>query len=70
MTKKTVSFLQFDSPWFFDPGTIRLPSPPEGMSREEIARRLKYGELVQPYLLETAEERRLHFSQDLSLIHI
>jgi spermidine synthase len=62
MTKKTVSFLQFDSPWWFDPGTIRLPSPPAGLSSEEAARRLKYGELVQPYILETAEERRLHFS--------
>lgn len=64
MTKKTVSFLQFDSPWFFDPGTIRLPSPPEGLSSEEIARRLKHGELEQPYILETASERRLHFTHD------
>lgn len=64
MTHKTVSFLQFNSPWFFDPGTIRLPSPPAGLSREEIARRLKDGELMQPYILETASERRLHFSQD------
>ena len=64
MTHKTVSFLQFKSPWFFDPGTIRLPSPPAGLSREEIARRLKDGELMQPYILETASERRLHFSQD------
>ena len=64
MTTKTVSFLQFKSPWFFDPGTIRLPSPPAGLSREEIARRLKDGELMQPYILETASERRLHFSQD------
>jgi hypothetical protein len=29
MNKKGPDFLQFDSPWFFDPGTIRLPSPPE-----------------------------------------
>lgn len=64
MTHKTVSFLQFKSPWFFDPGTIRLPSPPAGLSREEIARRLKDGELMQPYILETASERRLHFTQD------
>ena len=64
MTHKTVSFLQFNSPWFFDPGTIRLPSPPAGLSREEIARRLKDGELMQPYILETASERRLHFSHD------
>ena len=64
MTNKTVSFLQFKSPWFFDPGTIRLPSPPTDLSREEIAQRLKDGELMQPYILETASERRLHFSQD------
>lgn len=64
MTNKTVSFLQFNSPFFFDPGTIRLPSPPAGLSNEEIARRLRDGELMQPYILETASERRLHFSQD------
>jgi spermidine synthase len=64
MTKKTLSFLQFKSPWFFDPGTIRVPSPPDGLSLEEIARRLKDGELMQPYILETASERRLHFSPD------
>jgi spermidine synthase len=64
MTKKTLSFLQFDSPWFFDPGTVRLPSPPDGLSPEEIALRLKYGKLAQPYIMETASERRLHFSQD------
>jgi spermidine synthase len=64
MTNKTASFLQFQSPWFFDPGTIRLRSPPAGLSGEEIARRLKNGELIQPYILETASERRLHFSHD------
>ncbi len=64
MTHKSVSFLQFKSPFFFDPGMIRLPSPPAGLSHEEIARRLKDGELMQPYILETASERRLHFSQD------
>jgi spermidine synthase len=64
MTQKTLSFLQFDSPWFFDPGVVRLPSPPEGVSEEEIARRLVDGELEQPYILETESERRLHFSQD------
>lgn len=64
MTNKTVSFLQFNSPWFFDPGTIRLPSPPADLSREEITRRLKNGQLMQPYILETASERRLHFSHD------
>ena len=64
MTHRSVSLLQFDSPWFFDPGTVRLPSPPEGLSSEEIVRRLMRGELAQPYIMETASERRLHFSHD------
>lgn len=61
MNKRQLSFLQFASPWYFDPGTIRLPSPPEGLSREEISRRMLYGELTQPYILDTDSERRLHF---------
>lgn len=64
MPKKSVSFLQFDSPWFFDPGTVRMPSPPQGLSSDEVVRRLKNGELTHPYILETASERRLHFSHD------
>jgi spermidine synthase len=62
MNKKQLSFLQFASPWFFDPGTIRLPSPPDGLSPAEIARRLMDGKLTQPYILETDSERRLHFT--------
>lgn len=64
MNQKKLSFLQFASPWFFDPGIVRLPSPPDGLREEEIARRLVDGELVQPYILETDSERRLHFSHD------
>jgi hypothetical protein len=60
MNKKGPDFLQFDSPWFFDPGTIRLPSPPEGLSVEEAARRSRAGQMAQPYILETEFERRLH----------
>jgi spermidine synthase len=63
MNKKGPSFLQFASPWFFDPGTIRLPSPPDGLSAEEAARRMREGQLAQPYILETESERRLHFTQ-------
>ena len=63
MNKKGPSFLQFESPWYFDPGTIRLPSPPDGLSAEEAAQCLRAGQLTQPYILETESERRLHFSQ-------
>jgi spermidine synthase len=62
MSKKRVPFLQFESPWCFDPGTVRLPSPPDGLSAEEAARRLLGGELEQPYIVETSSERRLHFT--------
>lgn len=64
MNKKQLSFLQLASPFFFDPGTIRLPSPPDGVSPAEIARRLMDGKLTQPYILETDSERRLHFTYD------
>ncbi len=64
MKQKKLSFLQFASPWFFDPGIVRLPSPPDGLSEQEIARRLVDGELAQPYILETDSERRLHFAHD------
>lgn len=64
MNQKKLSFLQFSSPWFFDPGIVRLPSPPEGVSEQEIARRLVDGELAQPFILETGSERRLHFAHD------
>jgi len=62
MSKKSLTFLQFDSPWIFDPGTVRLPSPPTGLTTEEASRRLKEGQLAQPYILETDSERRLHFT--------
>jgi len=64
VNKKHLALLEFASPWFFDPGTIRLPYPPDDLSAEEIARRLRDGELAQPYILETASERRLHFTPE------
>jgi len=64
MNQKNLSFLQFSSPFFFDPGIVRLPSPPQGVSEEEIVRRLVEGELRQPYILENDSERRLHFAHD------
>lgn len=64
MTKKPLPFLQFESPWCFDPGTIRLLSPADGLSGEEASRRIMEGVLAQPYILETDSERRLHFTHD------
>ena len=64
MHKKHPAFLQFNSPWYFDPGEVRFPSPPEGLDVEEVARRLSSGELTQPFIFENASERRLHFTRD------
>lgn len=64
MNPKKLSFLQFSSPCFFNPGIVRLLSPPEGLSEEEIVQRLVDGELTQPYILETRSERRPHFAHD------
>ena len=64
MTEQRLSFMEFESPWFFNPGTVRLPSPPDGLSTDEVRQRLMGGELPQqPLILETASERCLYFTQ-------
>jgi spermidine synthase len=64
MTEQPVSFMEFDSPWFFNPGKVRLPSPPEGLGADEVRERLMKGQLAQqPYILETSSERCLYFTQ-------
>lgn len=64
MTEQRLSFMEFESPWFFNPGTVRLPSPPEGLSTDEVRERLMKGQLAQqPYILETSSERCLYFTQ-------
>ena len=63
MTEQRLSFMEFESPWLFNPGTVRLPSPPEGLSTDEVRQRLMEGQLAQPYILETSSERCLYFTQ-------
>lgn len=63
MTEQRLSFMEFESPWSFNPGTVRLPSPPDGLSTDEARQRLMNGQLAQPYILETASERCLYFTQ-------
>ena len=63
MTEQRLSFMEFASPWVFNPGTVRLPAPPDGSSIEAVRRRLMQGELAQPYILETSSHRCLYFPQ-------
>lgn len=62
MSKRRRDFRQFDSPWIFDPGTIRMQEPGDDVSDEEACRRLRTGELRRPFILETDAERHLHFA--------
>jgi spermidine synthase len=62
MRTERPSLLQFESPWWFLPGVVRVARPPGCSSAEEARRRLLNNELKQPYIMETPFERRLHFS--------
>ena len=64
MSTTRPSLLEFNSPWWFEPGVIRLVTPPGCVSAEEACRRLMANELQQPYILETPSERRLYFTPD------
>lgn len=64
MSKTRRKFLEFDSPWTFDPGTVRLLAPVDDADREEACRRLRCGESTRPFILETPSERHLHFAHD------
>ena len=59
MTEQRLSFMEFESPWFFNPGTVRLPSPPDDLSTDEVRERLMTGQLAQPYILETSSQSGL-----------
>jgi spermidine synthase len=61
MSRRSLKFLQFDSPWSSEPGIVRLPAP-EGLGVDEVSRLLVSGELNRPYIFETASERCLHFT--------
>jgi spermidine synthase len=57
-----LQWLDFESPWSCQPGTVRVRQPVGGLGREELAQLAWRDELAQPYLFDTASERRLHFT--------
>lgn len=61
MSREKPKFLVLDSPWSFDPGTIRVAAP-AGLTVEDVSRLLLSGELNKPYIFETRTERCLHFT--------
>lgn len=64
MSKRRRGLLQFDSPWDFDSGTVRLWEPAERVNSEEACRRERSVESTRPFILETDSERHLHFAHD------
>jgi spermidine synthase len=57
-------WIEFASPWFSQPGTVRVlrQDPAEGLG--EVAKKAWRNELGQPYILDTLFERRMHFTND------
>jgi spermidine synthase len=63
-SKKKVSWLEFESPWACQPGTVRALQPDESVGREDLSNRAWRNEMTQPYIFETQFERRMHFTND------
>jgi spermidine synthase len=58
------SWARFDWSHECDSGVVRVALERGAPSRDEIWRRLLHDEMTQPFIFETATERRLHFSWD------
>ena len=63
MKRRSRNLVSFDSPWFFDQGTVRVFEPADGADREETSRRVRNGQHKTPFMLETASERQLLFTR-------
>lgn len=61
---KDRKFLDFESPWECQPGTVRVVPADEGATAAELSKRAWRNELDQPYIFESDYERRLHFTND------
>lgn len=65
MSKSTPSdWLQMESPWPDQPGLIRVPRRSGEPESAALALRGDREGLLRPYIFQTANERRLHFTQD------
>lgn len=54
---------EFEDLWAFDAGVVRIVQKPGSPSRDELWHRVDRNEMTQPYIVETATERRLHFTR-------
>jgi spermidine synthase len=61
---KKSRFLEFDSPWTCQPGTLRVLQSHACDSGEVISKRARSNSLERPYIFDTPYERRMHFTND------
>ena len=57
-------FLEIESPWTCQPGTLRVMQSEEAVSHEVMSGRARSNTLARPYIFDTPFERRMHFTQD------
>ncbi len=57
-------WMEFESPWPYQPGKVRVIQPEGSVSREDLSNRAWRNELAQPYIFETLFERRMHFTNE------
>ncbi len=58
-----MKWLEFESPWSYESGTVRVTAPHEAQ-RDEIIELARRHELKRPYIFDTLSERRMHFTHD------
>ena len=57
-------FIELESPWLCQPGVVRVPRRQGESEAAALAQRAGREGMTRPYIFETGEERRLHFTQD------
>jgi spermidine synthase len=56
--------LAMESPWYCQPGVVRVPLRPGESPAQALALRIGREGMRRPYIFDTPHERRLHFTQD------
>lgn len=62
--EERLDFLEIESPWFCQPGVVRVPVRPGENPEAALESRADRAGMSRPYIFETPYERRLHFTQD------
>ena len=57
-------WMEFESPWPCQPGTVRVFQPEGWVNREEFSSRTWRNRITRPYIFETLSERRMHFTNE------